>query len=53
MVELNEQGRFYVGDADNRLAEIDFKRPAGKDYYVFSIWVYAKSFQAKGLHSSL
>ena len=53
MIELNEKGRFYVGEADNMLAEIDFTRPAGKDYYVILHTGVRKELSGQGVAQQL
>lgn len=53
MVAFNEQGRFYVGEENNKLAEIDFTRPAGKDYYVILHTGVRKELSGQGVAQQL
>ena len=52
-MDFHEQGRFYLEENRNRIAEIDFMHPVGKDYYIITHTGVDASLKGQGVGKQL
>ncbi len=53
MMDFHEQGRFYLEQQKQRIAEIDFMHPSGKAYYVITHTGVDESLKGQGVGKEL
>lgn len=52
-MNFHEQGRFYLEQQNQRIAEIDFMHPSGKAYYVITHTGVDESLKGQGVGKEL